>query len=210
MKGRKNNRRIRGRRNGRRGPSEGNGRKASTLVSNLLEVPPGLSSAQYTVAELLKKYFQDPRLIKIYALKVKIQPLDQSQSYYQVQSLVTLDTPGSEPVTMSPVIQGSILSKRISNFIAQPRRFWIMDKDDTFIFLDLRFQTFAATKLIIEIQTFFHIEIDELTPLATKSTTHKIGTELTNEEMDDLAQDFMHFVLQPQPTQSSKPINIKK
>jgi len=210
MRGKKNNRRTRGRRNGRRGPSEGNGRKASTMVSNLLEVPAGLSSAQYTVEELLKKYFQDPRLIKIYALKIKIQPLDQTQPYYQVQSLITLDTPGSEPVTMSPVIQGSILSKRISSYIAQPRRFWIMDKTDNFIFLDLRFQTFKPTQLIVEVQTYFHIEIDELTPLAMKTTTQKLGTELTNEEMDDLAQDFMHFVLQPQPTQSSKPINIKK
>jgi len=209
MKGRRhNNKRRNGRKGGRRGPSEGNGRRASTIITNLIEVPAGVSGAEYTVEELLRKYFQDPRLIKIYMLKIKIQPLDQTQPYYQVQSFVTLDQPGTQLVTMSSVIQGSILSKRITNFIAQPRRFWVEDKVDNFTFLDLRFQAFKPTQLIVEVQTFFHIEIDELTPLSTK--TMQAIPELSQDELDDVASHLMNFTLAAKPRYSSKPINIKK
>ena len=119
----------------------------------------------------MRKYFQEPRLIKIYKLNIRLQPLNINTPFYQVQSLVTLDEPGTPLVALTHVVQGSIYSKRMSITIAQPRRFWVEDKRDDFKFLDLRFQTFANCNLMCEIETYFHIEIDELTPLNLKTLT---------------------------------------
>lgn len=200
-----NNRRRNNRRGRRGGPSEGNGRYASTIVTNLVEVPVGVFGAQYTVEEFLRKYFQEERMVKINKLIVKIQPLDQTQSYYQVQSLITLDEPGTPLIAMTPVIQGSILSKRLTSFIAQPRRFWVLDKRDDFTFLDLRFQTFVATKLIVEIQTFFNIEIDELTPLS-----HKEPIQIEcQDEADEVASQFTTISLANKPRYPSKQSRLK-
>ena len=174
MKGKRNNnrRRISGRGGKRFGrPSEGLGRRSSVIISNQLEIPTGVSGATYTVEELLRKYFQEPRLIKIYKLSIRLQPLNINTPFYQVQSLVTLDEPGTPLVALTHVVQGSIYSKRMSITIAQPRRFWVEDKRDDFKFLDLRFQTFANCNLMCEIETYFHIEIDELTPLNLKTLT---------------------------------------
>lgn len=169
----RNNKRTRkGRRGGNRSrPSEGLGRKSSVIISNSVEIPTGLSGATFTVEELLRNYFKEERLIKIYKIRVKMQPLNAQSPYYQVQGLVTLDEPGSALVALTHVIQGGIYSKNMSIVIAQPRRFWVLDKRDDFKFLDLRFQSFADHKLMIEIETYFHIEIDELTPLAAKQIT---------------------------------------
>ena len=173
MKGKRNNNRRRiSRRNGRSGrPSEGLGRKSSVIISNQLEIPVGVSGAQFTVEELLRKYFQEPRLVKIYQLKIKLQPLNINTPFYQVQAFATLDEPGSQLVALTHIVQGSINSRRMSITIAQPRRFWVLDKRDDFTFLDLRFQTFANCQLMCEVETYFHIEIDELTPLSLKTLT---------------------------------------
>ena len=130
-----------------------------------------MSGATYTVEELLRKYFDEPRLVKIYKLNIKLQPLNVNTPYYQVQALVTLDQPATDLVALTHITQGGINSRRMSVTIAQPRRFWVLDKDDNFKFLDLRFQVFDQCKLMCEIETFFHIEIDELTPLNLKTLT---------------------------------------
>ena len=108
MKGKRNNnrRRISGRGGKRFGrPSEGLGRRSSVIISNQLEIPTGVSGATYTVEELLRKYFQEPRLIKIYKLNIRLQPLNINTPFYQVQSLVTLDEPGTP--------QGIVTGKQI-------------------------------------------------------------------------------------------------
>lgn len=173
MKRSNNNRKRHNKRRGgrRSAPSEGLGRKSSTIISNRLEIPAGISGATFTVAELLKSYFDEKRLVKIYKLAIKLQPLNINTPYYQVQALVTLDEPGAELVALTHITQGGIYSKRMAVTIAQPRRFWVLDKNDTFKFLDLRFQTFASVTLMAEIETYFHIEIDELTPLSMKQLT---------------------------------------
>lgn len=146
-------------------PSEGLGRASSTIVTNIYEVPSGVSGVTFTVRDLLKRYFDDPRMIKISHLRVKMSLLDHNQSFYQVQPLVTLDEPGAPLVALSSIKQGALRPITMICHIDQPRRFWVLDKNDAFKFLDLRFQSFSGTKLFVEVQTFFNIEVDGITPL---------------------------------------------
>lgn len=198
----KNNKRTTRRRRGNNRPSEGLGRKSSVIISNQLEIPTGVSGATFTVEELLRKYFQEDRLVKIYQLRIKLQPLNINTPYYQVQALVTLDQPATELVALTHVVQGGIYSKRMSVTIAQPRRFWVLDKNDAFKFLDLRFQAFANVQLMCEIETYFNIEIDELTPLSIKTLT--IHDTYSDSEDGDNAEILV--VNERPPTTSTKNI----
>lgn len=145
----------------RAGPSEGLGRKSSTAITRLVEVPPGLSGSVFSVEQLLRNYFKDPRRVKISNFTIKLSPLDSQQPYYQFQVYTSLDRPDTPFVCLTGVRKGTTLPIRSSITIDQPRRYWVESTDET-KFLDIHFQVFTATKIVVEITTYFNIEMDEL------------------------------------------------
>jgi hypothetical protein len=174
---RPNNRRMnRGRKGGRGRQSEGFGRRATTSCAVGASIS-GNQGITFTTEQLLRKYFQDPRLVRINGYRIRINILDISQPFLQYQVLAMMDNIGGPLVcqTQPKTITAQRSIQSVS--IARDRSFWIQSTDEVHTVLDIKFLAFATTKLVIEITTFFNIEQDEVTSLS--SITQAVPYEVT-------------------------------
>lgn len=169
MKGKRNNRRMRrGRRGGfsRGRQSEGFGRRATTSCAVGASIS-GNQGITFTTEQLLRKYFQDPRLVRLTGYRIRINILDIAQPFLQYQVLAMMDNIGGPLVcqTQPKTITAQRSIQTVS--IARDRSFWIESSDEVHTVLDIKFLAFQATKIVIEITTYFNIEQDEVTSLSS-------------------------------------------
>lgn len=160
------------------GSSEGYGRKASTSCSVGVSVT-GNQGITFSPEILLRKYFQDPRLIRITGYRIRINVLDIQQPYLQYQALCMADNIGGPLVCMTQPKTITMQRSTQNVRIARDRSFWIESTDDTHNVLDIKFLAFQTSKLIIEVTTFFNIEQDEVTAVSAikEIQPYNIGEE---------------------------------
>jgi len=183
---------IRRRRNGGR-PSEGMGRKASTNCTVGVSLS-GNQGITFTAEQLLRKYFQDPRMIRIYRYRIRITALDVQQPFFQYQALHVMDTIDGPFVALTQPKQITLQRSTQNLSIARDRSFWIESVDEVHKILDLRFLALQPTKVVIEITTFFNIEMDLVNDLASVQT-------LVPYEIKPKSNDYE--ILSPRPTTSN-------
>lgn len=165
QRGRISRRRIGGRRRTTGARSEGYGRKATTSTTVGVSIS-GNQGITFTPEQLLRKYFQDPRMIRINGYRIRITILDIQQPFLQYQAYCVTDNIEGPFVCMTQPLQITTNKSTQNVRIARDRSFWIESSDDVHKVLDIKFLAFSDTKVIIEITTYFNIEQDDVTPLS--------------------------------------------
>jgi hypothetical protein len=180
MKGKTNRRMRKGRKGGVRGrQSEGFGRRATTSCAVGASIS-GNQGITFTTEQLLRKYFQDPRLVRITGYRIRINILDIGQPFLQYQVLAMMDNIGGPLVCQTQPRTITVQRSTQTVSIARDRSFWIESIDEVHTVLDIKFLAFNATKVVIEITTFFNIEQDEVTSLS--AITQVVPYEVTASE----------------------------
>jgi len=184
---------MRRRRTTRGRQSEGLGRQASTNITIGVSIS-GNQGITFTPEQLLRNYFKDPRMIRIYRYRVRITTLDVSQPFLQFQAVHVMDTIDGPFVALTQPKQITLNRSTSSFSIARDRSFWIESIDEIHKILDLKFLALQPTKIIIEITTYFNIEVDLVNTLSDV-------VAVTPYDIKPAQSDFE--ILSPRPTTSS-------
>jgi len=186
---RRNNKGRKGRKSGpkRGGQSEGAGRKATTSVTVGLSVN-GNQGLTFSCEQLLRKYFQDPRLVRINGYRIRISILDIQQPFLQYQVLCVTDNIAGPFVCMTQPMQITNNKSVQSVRIARDRSYWISSADETPKILDIKFFAFAQTKIVVEVTTFFNIEQDLVNDLALVTFASEEYEDISEKEITALSE----------------------
>lgn len=162
-KGRKN-------RSGRRGRSRReSGRHTQINIQTFVEVPQGASGLKFSVEELCRKYFLDPRMVRFDKFIVRLSLTSVNDKFTQYQILTTLDDENNEPTVMTNPRVLNNLSRSSTIVPPSNRRYFVGDKTD-FVMLVVHFAAVAATTVFLDITSFVTIERDLINSLNFRHT----------------------------------------